>query len=81
MSGWRLEHTYAGLPALFHSAVAPTPVADPQFVVFNPLLAETLGLDAAALDTPDGAAIFGGNALPDGAQPLAQAYEIGRAHV
>ncbi len=74
MSGWRLEHTYAGLPALFHSAVAPTPVTDPQFVVFNPLLAETLGLDAAALDTPDGAAIFGGNALPDGAQPLAQAY-------
>jgi len=74
VSGWRLEHTYAGLPALFHSAAAPTPVRDPQFVVFNPALAVTLGLDVAALDTPAGAAIFGGNTLPEGARPLAQAY-------
>jgi uncharacterized protein YdiU (UPF0061 family) len=74
VSGWRLEHTYAGLPALFHSPAAPTPVRDPQFVVFNPALAVSLGLDVAALDTPDGAAIFGGNTLPEGARPLAQAY-------
>jgi serine/tyrosine/threonine adenylyltransferase len=74
VSGWRLEHTYAGLPALFHSAAAPTPVRDPQFVVFNPALAVTLGLDVAALDTPEGAAVFAGNTLPDGARPLAQAY-------
>ena len=74
VSGWRLEHTYAGLPALFHSAAAPTPVRDPQFVVFNPALAVTLGLDVAALDTPAGAAIFGGNTVPEGARPLAQAY-------
>ncbi|MEP7117368.1 MAG: protein adenylyltransferase SelO [Acidobacteriota bacterium] len=74
MSGWRLEHTYAGLPALLHAAAAPTPVRDPQLVVFNGILAESLGLDVAALDTDAGAAIFGGNALPEGAQPLAQAY-------
>jgi len=74
VSGWRLEHTYAGLPAIFHSAAAPTPVRDPQFVVFNPALAVTLGLDVAALDTPAGAAIFAGNTLPEGARPLAQAY-------
>ncbi len=74
VSGWRLEHTYAGLPALFHSAAAPTPVRDPQFVVFNPALAVSLGLDVAALDTPAGAAIFAGNTLPEGARPLAQAY-------
>ena len=74
MSGWRLEHTYGDLPALLHAPVAPTPVRDPQFVVFNTVLAESLGLDVAALDTPAGAAIFAGNALPDGAQPLAQAY-------
>ncbi len=74
MAGWRLEHTYATLPALFHARAAPTPVRDPQLVVFNPALATTLGLDAVALDSPDGAAIFAGNALPDGARPLAQAY-------
>jgi hypothetical protein len=66
MSGWRLEHSYAALPAVFHSAAAPTPVRDPQFVVFNTRLAGELGLDVTALDTPHGAAIFGGNALPDG---------------
>ncbi len=74
VSGWRLEHTYAELPALFHSSVAPTPVRDPQFVVFNTVLARDLGLDVAALDSPAGAAIFAGNALPEGARPLAQAY-------
>jgi uncharacterized protein YdiU (UPF0061 family) len=74
MSGWRLEHTYADLPALFHSAASPTPVSDPEFVVFNTALATSLGLDAVALDGPQGAALFGGNILPEGARPLAQAY-------
>jgi serine/tyrosine/threonine adenylyltransferase len=74
IGGWRLEHTYAELPALFHARVAPTPVLDPHFVVFNTVLATELGLDVAALDSADGAAIFAGNALPDGALPLAQAY-------
>ncbi len=72
--GWRLEHTYAALPAIFHSAVTPTPVRAPQYAVFNTVLAGALGLDVAALDSPDGAAIFAGNALPEGARPLAQAY-------
>jgi serine/tyrosine/threonine adenylyltransferase len=74
VGGWRLEHTYAELPAIFHASVAPTAVRDPQFVVFNTVLATELGLDVAALDSPAGAAIFAGNALPDGARPLAQAY-------
>ena len=74
MAGWRLDHSYAGLPAMFHSGVPPTPVREPRLVVFNRPLAEALGLDAGALDSPHGAAIFAGNALPDAAQPLAQAY-------
>ena len=72
--GWRLEHTYTELPELFYSRVAPTPVRDPHLIVFNTALAERLGLDADALNGPAGAAIFAGNALPDGAQPIAQAY-------
>ena len=74
MSGWRLEHTYAALPELFHTRVAPTPVRDPEFVIFNAGLAGALGLDVQVLDSPAGAAIFGGNVLPEGARPLAQAY-------
>jgi serine/tyrosine/threonine adenylyltransferase len=74
MMGWRLEHTYAELPPLFYSRVTPTPVRDPQLVVFNTALAEHLGLDAPALHGAAGAALFAGNTLPDGAQPIAQAY-------
>jgi uncharacterized protein YdiU (UPF0061 family) len=74
MSGWRLEHTYAELPALFHARVAPTPVRKPQLVVFNGPLAEAMGLDTPTLATDEGAGIFAGNTLPEGAHPLAQAY-------
>jgi uncharacterized protein YdiU (UPF0061 family) len=73
-AGWRLEHTYAQLPGLFHAPATPTPVRDAHCVVFNAPLALELGLDASVLDSPEGAAIFAGNALPFGAEPLAQAY-------
>ncbi len=73
-AGWRLEHTYAQLPSIFHARVLPTPVAQPRLVLFNHALARELGLDAEVLDRPEAAPIFAGNALPEGAQPLAQAY-------
>jgi serine/tyrosine/threonine adenylyltransferase len=72
--GWRLEHSYAQLPALFHVAVAPTPVPSPRLLVLNRALAAALGLDPDALAGDEGAAIFAGNRLPPGALPLAQAY-------
>jgi len=71
---WRLEHSYADLPALFHAPATPSPVRNPQLVVFNSPLAAELGLAATRLNSPEGAAIFAGNALPEGARPLAQAY-------
>ena len=74
MAGWRLEHTYTELPQLFYADAAPTPVREPRLVVFNRSLAVRLGLDPQALEREDGAAIFAGNALPDGARPMAQAY-------
>jgi serine/tyrosine/threonine adenylyltransferase len=73
-SGWKLEHSYAQLPKVFHTPVAPTRVTHPRLVVLNHALAEWLGLDASALDTETGAEIFAGNRLPPGAAPLAQAY-------
>jgi uncharacterized protein YdiU (UPF0061 family) len=74
MPGWRLEHSYSTLPNLFYSAATPARVREPRLVAFNRPLAQALGLDPDALDTPEGAAIFAGNALPEGAQPIAQAY-------
>jgi uncharacterized protein YdiU (UPF0061 family) len=74
MAGWRLEHTYAALPRLFFSEAMPAAVREPSLVAFNRGLAEELGLDADVLEGPEGAATFAGNALPEGARPIAQAY-------
>ena len=74
MPGWRLEHTYTLLPQIFFADARPTPVREPRLVIFNRALAATLGLDADALDSARGAEIFAGNALPEGARPIAQAY-------
>jgi serine/tyrosine/threonine adenylyltransferase len=74
MTGWRLEHTYAELPRLFHASATPTHVRQPRLVVFNRPLAAALGLDPDALDGARGAAIFAGNELPEGSRPIAQAY-------
>ena len=49
-------------------------VAQPKLIKLNHALAEELGLNAAALDTPEGALIFSGNQLPPGATTIAQAY-------
>jgi uncharacterized protein YdiU (UPF0061 family) len=74
MAGWRLEHTYAELPQLFHSHAAPTAVRKPRLAAFNRPLARMLGLEPEALEGPEGAAIFAGNVLPEGGRPIAQAY-------
>ena len=74
MAGWRLEHTYADLPQIFHAPARPTTVREPRLVIFNRPLATWLGLDPDALDGAEGAAIFAGNTLPEGSRPIAQAY-------
>jgi uncharacterized protein YdiU (UPF0061 family) len=72
--GWRLEHSYAELPALFYEAWSLTPVAAPSLLLVNRALAESLGLDADALEQPEAARLFAGCVPPPGAKPLAQAY-------
>jgi len=42
--------------------------------VFNHGLAASLGLNTEALANDSGAAIFAGNVIPEGAEPIAQAY-------
>ncbi len=72
--GWRLDPSYSRLPEVLHRRVAPTRVREPRLVVLNRPLARALGLDPDVLQQPEHAAVFAGNALPEGADPLAQAY-------
>ena len=50
------------------------PRRDPRVLRLNLGLAAELGLDADALDGPEGAAILAGSVAPEGATPLAMAY-------
>lgn len=72
--GWNLDNSYARLPELFFTKTNPTPVPSPRLVIFNYSLATSLGFNAQSLQSSDGVAIFGGNQIPQGASPLAQAY-------
>ncbi|MFZ7089660.1 protein adenylyltransferase SelO [Primorskyibacter sp. 2E233] len=66
------DNTYARLPGGFFAFQRPTPVKAPSLIAFNEALAKDLGIEGA--DDPRLAAMFAGNALPEGAQPLAQLY-------
>ncbi|MFH1914242.1 MAG: protein adenylyltransferase SelO [Pseudomonadota bacterium] len=73
-AGWNFDNSYARLPGSLYTRIDPVPVRAPRLAVLNRALCESLGLDARALDSDAGAAILSGNLLPEGAQPLAQAY-------
>ena len=46
----------------------------PSLLVLNDDLAHELGADSRVLRSPDGVDVLVGNAVPDGAEPVAQAY-------
>jgi serine/tyrosine/threonine adenylyltransferase len=67
------DNSYARLPDRFFSRTPPTPVRAPRLIHLNHALAAQLGIDSDALGS-EAAAIFGGNVVPDGAEPIATAY-------
>lgn len=70
----RFDNSYARELPGFYVAWKPDPVPAPRLLYLNVPLAEELGLDATGLAGPEGAALFAGNLLPEGAEPIAQAY-------
>ncbi|MGJ8545366.1 MAG: protein adenylyltransferase SelO [Sulfitobacter sp.] len=66
------DNSYAALPDAFYARQHPTPVKAPRLLAFNRDLAQILGVPDAPPE--ELAQIFGGNELPQGADPLAQLY-------
>ena len=62
--------TLEGMAVACRPALAP----NPRLLRLNRALAEELGLDADALASEAGLAVLSGNVVPEGAQPIAQAY-------
>ena len=64
---WNFQNTYTTLPNIFFTKHSPTPVRIPRLIVFNNVLADSLG-------APRDLETFAGNHIPMGADPISQAY-------
>jgi serine/tyrosine/threonine adenylyltransferase len=71
---FRFDNSYARELPGSYVAWRPAQVPAPRLLFLNRDLADELGLDPEALAGDHGAAIFAGNTVPEGAEPLAQAY-------
>lgn len=71
---WRLDNSYARLPEAFWAPATPAVFASPELMAFNQPLAEELGLVSGLVDPTLLAQVFSGQALPEGAANIAQAY-------
>jgi serine/tyrosine/threonine adenylyltransferase len=68
------SNTYARPPERFFARLSPTPVAKPHLIKFNEALASELGIHTEGLEPGELAAVFAGNVIPPGAEPIAMAY-------
>ncbi|WML52619.1 YdiU family protein [Neobacillus sp. PS3-12] len=73
-TGWNFNNSYAHLPKTFFTRQNPNPVDTPTLIKLNVPFAESLGLNVDMLKSENGIAILAGNLIPEGAEPLAQAY-------
>jgi uncharacterized protein YdiU (UPF0061 family) len=71
---FRFDNSFARELPGFYVPQQPAAVRAPRLLFLNDSLAEELGLNLTSLDDAARAGIFAGNLLPDGAEPLAQAY-------
>ena len=74
VSGFPLENTYTKLPGVFFSKLSPTPVSQPELVIFNDELADDIGLDLSGMNAEERTKLLSGNLVPEGTEPFAQAY-------
>lgn len=72
--GWRFDNTYARLPDILFDPANPVAVREPRVAILNHGLADEHGLNLRAIPPETAAALFAGQDLPVGSQPIAQAY-------
>ena len=68
------DNTYARLPERFFAKQEPARVPEPRLIRLNRDLAAKLSIETHWLESADGVAVLAGNAIPEGAEPIAQAY-------
>ena len=74
MTRFPFDNSYARMPQRFYTRTKPTPVAAPRLIRLNTALAVELGLALESINPDEAAAVFAGNQIPEGAEPIAMAY-------
>lgn len=71
---WNFNNTYIKLPGHFYTRLNPAIVSKPELVIINNDLGNALGLHLDHYSKEQLVAVFSGNSIPAGAEPIAQAY-------
>ena len=72
LSKWSLRHDYSQLPKELYSETKPSPLDNPELLLWNKKLAKELELDH--LNKQDLREILSGNQIISNSKPIAQAY-------
>lgn len=72
--GFHFDNSYTRLPQTLFTRQPPVPVSKPELILFNQALAKAMGLDFSVINHAAQAELLSGNQLPQGADPIAQAY-------
>lgn len=68
------NNTYVHLPERFYERIKPVSVQSPKLIRFNSELARELEIQTEGVSPEELAAIFSGNQILSGSEPIAQAY-------
>ena len=71
---WNFDNSYSRLSDVFKENIDPVSVKNPELVILNEDLAETLELNFSKIDRNELSSLFTGNSLPNGSNSIAQAY-------
>jgi uncharacterized protein YdiU (UPF0061 family) len=73
-SNWNFDNSYCQLPNLFYNKEIPEKPIEPELVIFNKQLAESLSLGQTAEYTHLAETYLSGKNIPEDSTPIAQAY-------
>lgn len=68
------NNTYSKLPDKFFERVSPASFSEPELILFNEKLADSLGIHYQNKSDKELASIFSGQQILEGSEPLAMAY-------
>ncbi len=71
---WNFDNSYSRLSDVFKENIDPVSVKNPELVLLNEDLAETLELNFLKISRNELSSLFTGNSLPNGSNSIAQAY-------